>query len=513
MPPQLPRVVRGPAIYDHVRACLDDEGRLRDDAPPLPDDPPRDDNTITWAPGALDGVVGGAGDDEASAAEAARRLVKAARRPTRRALAKLYDALRDEGTLSYLDPMIDRVVESGSDVGAVHELGVWLATTGAHRGPVKVGVALIGVTGLREAARVVHTLGAHDEFTLYAAVALRNGADAPDRELWQLAQKVEGWGRIQCVERLRDTTDPEIREWILREGFRNSVMYEYLAYIAATTGGLLDALRRPQVDRELLTAAGEIIDALINGGPAEDIDDVEDAPLLLDAYLDLLATRAETLTDLWSTTLIDGFVTDEHTVKHWDEVDCSRIRRKAQTVLRLPHWPDVVASGLASEDRKDFWLASQVAPTLGIDTFEVHWDRLLTDPLDGPWWEAWRRADSPERREKLVEHARASIPTEAIATGPGDSLGFGPEYRAHRALDWSLQELRHHPGLGADLVALALRSPVTRNRNLALNALKEWPVADWPDGVAASLRGIAESDPNEQTRDLARDALGRTSSP
>ncbi len=36
-------------------------------------------------------------------------------------------------------------------------------------------------------------------------------------------------------------------------------------------GGLLEALSRDNVDRELLSSAGEIIEALINGGPTEDI--------------------------------------------------------------------------------------------------------------------------------------------------------------------------------------------------------------------------------------------------
>jgi hypothetical protein len=79
-----------------------------------------------------------------------------------------------------------------------------------------------------------------------------------ERQLWELAKSVDGWGRIACVERLSKTTDPEIRDWILRTGYRNSIMTEYLAYIAATTGGLVAALRGADVDRDLLTAAGMI---------------------------------------------------------------------------------------------------------------------------------------------------------------------------------------------------------------------------------------------------------------
>ena len=120
----------------------------------------------------------------------------------------------------------------------MRRVGHWLAATATERGPVKLGIALLGVAGVGSAAGLLRTLGAHDEFTLYAAVAFGNGVEDGESEIWSLATVVDGWGRIHCVERLRHTSDPAIRRWILRTGFRNSVMYEYLAYIAATTGGL-----------------------------------------------------------------------------------------------------------------------------------------------------------------------------------------------------------------------------------------------------------------------------------
>jgi hypothetical protein len=69
-------------------------------------------------------------------------------------------------------------------------------------------------------------------------------------------------------------------------------MNEYLAYIAATTGRLIDRLEDADPDEELAGVAGDIISALIAGGPAPDIDDYPDAPQLLDAYLGLISDRA-----------------------------------------------------------------------------------------------------------------------------------------------------------------------------------------------------------------------------
>jgi hypothetical protein len=157
----------------------------------------------------------------------------------------LYEQVREDAVLEIADPLTQRLSAHLPDPQAVRELGCWLATTAPDRGAVKVGLVLLGVAGVGEALQVVRVLGAHEEFTLYAAVAVGNGTDDPEAELWAMARKVEGWGRIHCVERLQHTTDPAIRDWILRTGFRNSVMDDYLALIAARTGGLLPALRGP----------------------------------------------------------------------------------------------------------------------------------------------------------------------------------------------------------------------------------------------------------------------------
>jgi hypothetical protein len=94
--------------------------------------------------------------------------------------------------------MIQRLVELQPDSSALRAVARWLATTAPDRGAVKVGIALLGVTGVGDALDVVRTLGAHDEFTLYVAVALTNGLADPESELWALASAVDGWGRTWC---------------------------------------------------------------------------------------------------------------------------------------------------------------------------------------------------------------------------------------------------------------------------------------------------------------------------
>src|SRR5262249_56652187 len=79
----------------------------------------------------------------------------------------------------------------------------------------------------------------------------------------------------------------------------------------ARAGGLLAALSEDRVDRGLLTAAGEIIQALIVGGPAEGIDDYEDARPVIESYLRHVASSAETVEDFLHVDSIKGYLDEE----------------------------------------------------------------------------------------------------------------------------------------------------------------------------------------------------------
>lgn len=79
-----------------------------------------------------------------------------------------------------------------------------------------------------------------------------------------------------------------MQQWLRREGFRNSVMYEYLALTAAVHGRLREVLEQRVIDAADLTAAGEIIDAMIaadNNGPAPGMHAYKDAAATCRAYL------------------------------------------------------------------------------------------------------------------------------------------------------------------------------------------------------------------------------------
>ena len=119
--------------------------------------------------------------------------------------------------------------EKGINHERLYELSHSFVTESPDREPVKFGIAILGLFRQPADQELFQTLGRHDEFTLFCAVAIANSSEDHDESLWTLARNVNGWGRIHVVERLARTENPAIKNWLLREGFRNSVMYEYLA--------------------------------------------------------------------------------------------------------------------------------------------------------------------------------------------------------------------------------------------------------------------------------------------
>jgi hypothetical protein len=472
---------------------------------------------IRWAAGAMDGVTThhmGSGENEETVRNTVELVSAYSRQPTAKNKAAVYQHVIAEHVVSIIDPAIEALVnEQGISHERLYELARSFATEAPDREPVKFGIALLGLFQEPADLELFQTLGRHDEFTLFCAVAIANSSEDHDEALWTLGRNVSGWGRIHVVESLAQTTNPAIKRWLLREGFRNSVMYEYLAATCARAGGLLDALSEDQVDRDLLTAAGEILQALTTGGPAEDIDDYEDARPVIESYLDHMASSAATMEDFLHVNSIKDYLQEDDSrwagryETGWTAECRDRFHWACDSILSRPQWAEQVWAKLSSEEETEFARADQMAKALSIDTWDIHWRRLQQKPTDpGRWYHVMALCDE-DRIAEVTEFAEASLDLARIATGAAEELGLGRGFELHSCLDFVLQELRRFPGRGAKLIEAGLNSPVVRNRNMAVTALAGWPRGEWSDGLEKSLQQAAGDEPDEGVRERMQMAL------
>lgn len=486
---------RGTSIYEHLKTHTNaTTGKLEEAGTRLPDEPAEAPDQLRWAPGALDGVMGhhmGGGEEALRVKQLQKAVADVLTTATAERLAHLYRLVTHDSTLGWIDDVLESVTSNPRlRPERVHALGVLLTREAPLREAVKVGLALLGTVQGADDEELLLQLGAHDELTLFAAVALLNrGGTEGERALFKLAQRVDGWGRIQTVERLGQTLDPEIRNWMLREGYRNSVMDEYLAHTCAMAGGLHVALSAASVERSLLAGAAGLLTALARGGPAQDLADYPHAEEAVAGFL--RHVQAAPL-DLERVEALDA-------LSHRDEVSVP-VKERINELRNSAAVRQLIDTELAAESDADYWRATQAARARGIDTFDAHQRRVRAGKLDFSLFNMMQTT-TDATIERALADVLAHLNLAAIATGPSTSLGIGPEFTGHRHLGFVVQDLSRFPGHGTPFVLAALASPVVNNRNGALRTLAAWTRASWPSAeIEAALELAIRSEPLEDVK-------------
>ena len=485
-----------PSLYRHILAHIrPGEPGLAPGGESLPDwgfveDGQPDDH---WTPGALDGVLG-YHSEGVEPEEIAREVLEALRALTRKAsterAAALYDPLAGTPAIQYVDHLLAAVHgDERLPMDRVREIARWIATEAADREAVKIAIALLGLFRDAEDHDLLLTLGRNEELTLYTAVALGNSMEQSARTLWDLARQVNGWGRIQIVERLFQSKDPEIAAWLLREGYRNNVRYEYTALTCALAGDLVGALQNPGPDDALLTGAADILSALLRGrhGPAEGIGQYLAGVDAAELYLEHLRRRSRLgLEHLLATHAIWQFIHEEDGDVHEIELGWQEQREiiveHAGAVLARPDWPEAVLSGLRSNDLSKFHQAVEAARALEIDVWNLIFERLQRG--DDVWSYAVQ-TDDPGRIGRIVALAEERSSLE----------------------DAVLRALRRFPGHGWPLLRAALQSHVISHRETAASALAAWGRVAWPPEAEFLLRSALAHEPDEEVRDILARAI------
>ena len=507
------------SIFGYMESNLDKEGKLTVKGNRLPDEERRyKDEKFRWVSGGMDGAFGhhgGGGNSEKDAKNVADLVKSISQKNTQSKKVELYNILLKDNLMDFVDPALEKIGASCVSIEPhLHEYAKWLAFQSPDRGPVKFGIALLGLIRDKNDMDKIITLGKHEEFTLFSAVALTNTYENPEQKLWKLAKFVDGWGKIHIVERLGKTQNPKIKKWLVREGYKNNIMYEYLAYTCAVGGDLKDELSKPEIDEELLNAAGDIIEALINSGPAEDIDDYDYGAEVVRLYVTHMKSKSDhTLGDFLILHSIKRYLENEEADwkerkdKGWTDELKSALLIDLYKIISAPKWTQIVLEKQNSTDDQEFWQVDQAAGVLGIDMWDTHWKRLNENPIESALWYNVMKNTNNERIDQVLSLAIDKLPLDKIATGPADELGLGQEYNLHRCLDCLLQDLHKYPTKGFELIKAGLRSPVTRNRNMAIKALSVWGIDNWPEGTKELLEQAEIKEPNKDTKKNIRNIL------
>ena len=462
-------------------------------------------DAIGWVPGEADGSAlyrtGTIGD--ITVVEQFVEVIAAASRAPNDAVYQILTSLSaSAGIVAYADPLMDSFSDPqdvGMDPDGARAVGLHLARLSTEIEAVKLGMLLLGSFGAEEDEDILLSLGRHEEFTLYTTIALSNLSQNAEEDLWDLAKELDGWGKIHIVRRLAASQNPEIKGWLLREGYKNSIGDGELATIVAIGGDLASALAAEEIDKELLLSTDQLIASLAAQEQGRGLVALPDAAFIVSRYMAHVESHEATLERLHALTEVDKLVSQLSLVARlnarsagWTTKAHGHVQSAVRSSLANPHWTALVTEGLRSSDEDQFARANYLAEDLGMETWDVHWSRLEEKPGDELRWLSVLSRVNEERLEQVLNLAREVLTDGAAENGAqSDSVTSAV-----------LKHLKPFPGQGWFLVEHALSKTNADQRNEALDTLSSWNREQWPSGAVTTLseRSEIETDPKLKAR-------------
>jgi hypothetical protein len=367
------RLLRGrgePAsIFEHVDA------RIRPDVPGLADDDPLPDEPdepaeLRFAPGAAERIFVSAPSDEDRAAvdRIYEALAALAAKPSQANRRRLLELFREGRVRQRIDLLRERLGEA-SPAKAVElyaELRELLLRSG-HRDEVKYALALVSGFGRPEDADLFRVLARHEEFTLYAAIALASVVDDPVAEWLSLLDHVRGWGRTEVSELiLRDPRSELVRAQLVRRGlgFEN-------ALLLAEGCRLDELLAAGEVDAELLDGACAIVAALVAPlGDEPGLADYAHAGPAIEALLKHLDPMQRGLGDALTVLDLRALLSDEARASKlaaagFDDARRARVEARCDAFVERGSWAGRAAAALEAGDEDERVRARELISRLG----------------------------------------------------------------------------------------------------------------------------------------------------
>ena len=283
----------------------------------LPDEDP-DDASVKWAPGAMDGVtiyhMHHQALDELQKKKMEEAVQSAAGGNYQEADSLFYEWTKTNRAVSVIDELQEYVIGHSSELDAenVYQTALFMMLQSGHTECVKIGLELMELFKANDdnVKEIIRRLGLYDEFTVFAVWNMQKWESGND-EIFNIAKKVHGWGRIHAVERLEPATD-EIRHWILTEGSFNVVMRAYSAltcWIKADAREILFGNPTQDEYKGILMLIG----ALIDEGPVQGISALDDAMEVIMRLLEITPEYDLTVQDYDEILLIRNWAEDERT--------------------------------------------------------------------------------------------------------------------------------------------------------------------------------------------------------
>ena len=472
------------SIYELIKSSIQANGELPEDFKL----PPKDPNGVPWADGALDGVyiyhtVGNEEDIE----------------PLKNIVFQISEGKFEEAQnnlenldffmISRRDSLLNWIIKEQKQINIDNlcEFTISQLSTSKNIEVIKFCLCVLEIIKLeteKDTIEKVKILALSDEFTLYCLNILKNLKNS-NEEIFEIAKKVKGWGRIYSIKYLKVTND-EIKEWILEEGCHNYIIPAYTAYTCAKKINLVEILNEDKISSKKFNDISYLMNALLDEEAITGISNLEDRELLIERYLEKAKTLASAEEDYYAIITLKEYIKNNKEINNELIKICDEILNSEKT------------RNIVKELLKEGY-GYNIAKYLGIDIDKYILEYLQNNPLKNPY--IVFNISERENMEKLVSLIEKKLTLEKLEGAPTDKFyskneknkeyifldtiikklgNFGRTERNFIVSVYpveptaSVDEPENFIGIGENLIICALNSPYVDIRYNAVNTLESW---------------------------------------
>ena len=472
------------SIYELIKSSIQANGELPEDFKL----PPKDPNGVPWADGALDGVyiyhtVGNEEDIE----------------PLKNIVFQISEGKFEEAQnnlenldffmISRRDPLLNWIIQEQKQINIDNlcEFTISQLSNSKNIEVIKFCLCVLEIIKLeteKDTIEKVKILALSDEFTLYCLNILKNLKNS-NEEIFEIAKKVKGWGRIYSIKYLKVTND-EIKEWILEEGCHNYIIPAYTAYTCAKKINLVEILNEDKISSKKFNDISYLMNALLDEEAITGISNLEDRELLIERYLEKAKTLASAEEDYYAIITLKEYIKNNKEINNELIKICDEILNSEKT------------RNIVKELLKEGY-GYNIAKYLGIDIDKYILEYLQDNPLKNPY--IVFNISERENMEKLVSLIEKKLTLEKLEGAPTDKFySKNEKNKEYIFLDTiikklgnfgrnegkfvvsvypvdptaSMDEPENYIGIGENLIICALNSPYVDIRYGAVNTLESW---------------------------------------
>ena len=472
------------SIFELIKTSIQNNGELPEDFKL----PPKDPNGVPWADGAMDGVyiyhtVVNEEDIE----------------PLKNIIFQISEGKFEEAQnnlenldffmISRREGLLNWIIQEQKQINIDNlcEFTISQLSTSKNIEVIKFCLCVLEIIKLeteKDTIEKVKILALSDEFTLYCLNILKNLKNS-NEEIFEIAKKVKGWGRIYSVKYLKVTND-EIKEWILEEGCHNYIIPAYTAYTCAKKINLVEILNEDKISNKKFNDISYLMNALLDEEAITGISNLEDRELLIERYLEKAKTLASTEEDYYAVITLKEYIKNNKEINNELIKICDEILNSENTRNNVK---ELLKEGYGYN----------IAKYLGIDIDKYILEYLQDNPLKNPY--IVFNISERKNMEKLVSLIEKKLTLEKLEGAPTDKFypkneenkeyifldtiirklgNFGRTERNFIvtlypvAPTTSMDEPENFIGIGENLIICALNSPYVDIRYGAVNTLESW---------------------------------------